>query len=302
LRKTGRGQTTLENYKLTATEFALFRDLIYKVAGISLSDSKRHLVQSRLQKRLRHHNLTQYRQYYDMVASRDSDHPEMIEMVNCITTNKTDFFRERHHFAFVTDTILPEIERRGGPKRLRIWHAGCSTGEEPYTLAIALAEALGPHYDWDVRQLASDIDTQVLAYAERGVYDFDRVDTIPGPLLRKYFLCGRGDKADFVKVKPELKRRIQFRRINLLEENWRIPSEARFDILFCRNVVIYFDEPTRQRLFARFAAVLRPGGYMFIGHSESLVGVSNAFESMGQTIYRLPDLHADAIGTNRHAA
>ncbi len=274
-------------------EFALFRDLIYKVAGISLNESKKHLVQSRLQKRLRHYNLTRYQEYYDLVAGQESDSPELVALVNCITTNKTSFFREPHHFEFVARTILPEMQRqaarRGQEKRLRIWHAGCSTGEEPYTLAIALAEALGSRHDWNIRQLASDIDTQVLAHAQRGVYEQERAEAIPPPLLRKYFLRGRGDQADFVKVKPELQSQITFRRINLLEENWPIRDGARFDIVFCRNVVIYFDKPTRQRLFARYAATLRPGGYLFIGHSESLTGISDAFESLGKTIYRLPE-------------
>ena len=285
-------RTNLETYALTGKEFALFRDLIYKVAGISLSESKKHLVQSRLQKRLRHYEMTRYQDYFNLVAGLDANSPEMIELVNCITTNKTSFFREPHHFEYVTQTILPRIQHqagRGGARRLRVWHAGCSTGEEPYTLAIALADALGPNHDWDIRQLASDIDTQVLAHAERGVYEQERAETVPAPLLRKYFLRGRGDSADYVRVKPELQRQITFRRINLLDDNWPIQSGAKFDIVFCRNVVIYFDKPTRQRLFARYASVLRPGGTLFIGHSESLTGVSDAFESLGKTIYRLPD-------------
>ena len=295
----------MENYALTDHEFALFRDLIYRVAGISLSESKKHLVQSRLQKRLRHHELTRYQDYYDLVAGLDANSPEMIEMVNCITTNKTSFFREPHHFEYVTNTLLPEIERRagrGGTKRLRVWHAGCSTGEEPYTLALALAEALGPNHDWDIRQLASDIDTQVLAHAERGVYDLERAETIPPALLHKYFLRGRGDNADYVRVKPELRRQITFRRINLLDEKWPIQNATRFDIVFCRNVVIYFDKPTRQKLFARYASVLRPGGALFIGHSESLTGVSDAFESVGKTIYRLPDSLATPVEKKWQAA
>ena len=192
------GTTTLENYALSEKEFALFRKLIYEVAGISLGENKKHLVQSRLQKRLRHHNLSHYQQYYDLIALQEVNSPEMVELINCITTNKTDFFREPHHFEFVANTILPEVERRallrGEPKRLRVWHAGCSTGEEPYTLAITLAEALGFAQGWDIRQLASDIDTQVLAHAEQGVYERDRAETIPAPLLRKYFLGGRGTR------------------------------------------------------------------------------------------------------------
>lgn len=296
----------METYALTETEFALFQNLIYKVAGISLSESKKHLVQSRLQKRLRHYDLTSYKAYYDLVATQGENCPELIELVNCITTNKTSFFREPHHFEFVVRSILPEVQRQaarlGESKRLRIWHAGCSTGEEPYTLAIAMAEAFGARHDWDARQLASDIDTQVLAHAERGVYEQERVETIPAPLLRKYFLRGQRNKADYVKVKPELQRQITFRRINLLEEKWPIRAGTLFDIIFCRNVVIYFDKPTRQHLFARYASMLKPGGYLFIGHSESLTGISDSFESLGKTIYRLPEANAEVSERKRKAA
>jgi chemotaxis protein methyltransferase CheR len=278
----------LKNYLITPTEFSLFRDLIYRVAGICLNDNKSSLIQSRLQMRLRHFGFTRYQEYYDLVAACDRSHPEIIEFINCITTNKTEFFREPHHFEFVTDTILPEIERRGLPKRLRIWHAGCSSGEEPYTMAIVLAEALGPHHNWDIRQLASDIDTRVLAHAEQAEYSRDHVGMIAEPLLQKYFLRGRGTKADYVKVKPEIRAQVTFRRINLQDASWPIQNTCRFDIVFCRNVVIYFDRETQQRLFSRYAEALRPGGYLFVGHSESLAGVSDQFEPLGHTIYRLP--------------
>lgn len=283
----------MEEYILKDAEFRQFRELIYKLTGIALAEGKRQLVKSRLSKRLRHYNLGTFQDYYDLVVAQGESGPEITELVNCITTNKTDFFREPHHFQFVSRNIIPEMikQARWGsiPRRLRIWHAGCSTGEEPYTLAMTLAEALRGEGHWDVRQLASDIDTQVLAHAARGVYERERVSPVPEPLLKHYFLRGRDEKSDFVKVRDELRRQITFKQINLLESPWPIRPDVRFDIIFCRNVVIYFDKPTQRRLFARFQEMLRPGGYLFIGHSESLLGVSDAFESLGRTIYRLPE-------------
>ena len=282
----------MDEHILRDDEFKLLRSLIYRLAGISLSDSKRFLVQSRLQKRLRHYHLQTYRQYYDMVVAQGENSPEREVLVNCVTTNKTDFFRESHHFEYVEETLIPELEwridRGEAPPRLWIWHAGCSTGEEPYTLAMVLAEA-GATAGWDIQQVASDIDTAVLARAEQGIYEQDRVQRVPAPLLRKYFLRGSAANAGLCRVRREIRDRVSFQHLNLLDERWPFAPGTRFDMIFCRNVVIYFDKPTRQRLFARFAQMLEPGGHLFIGHSESLIGISDAFDSLGKTIYRLPD-------------
>lgn len=283
----------MEEYNLSDSEFQQLRQLIYQLTGISLAESKRHLVKSRLQKRLIALKLARFKDYYNLLLTEPKDSPERTAFINCVTTNKTDFFRERHHFDFVTRTVVPELASRVAageiPKRIRVWHAGCSTGEEPYTLAITLREALAQRGAWDVRQLASDIDTGVLAHAERGVYERERVKPVPDALLRRYFLSGAGAQAEYVKVRKELQEQITFRQINLLDDPWPMRWDTRFDIIFCRNVVIYFDKPTQKRLFARFEERLHPGGYLFIGHSESLLGISDAFESLGQTIYRLPE-------------
>ena len=284
----------MEEFELTEPEFQQLRKLIYAQTGITLSDAKRHMVKSRLQRRLRHFHLTRFQQYYDLVVSEGENGPEMGELINCITTNKTDFFREPHHFDYVAQQIVPQIMQRAKAGTtapcLKIWHAGCSTGEEPYTLGITLTEVLSKHGGkGNYRQLASDIDTVVLAKAQRGVYEAERVQNIPQNILRRYFLRGTGDKSDLVQVKRELKEPLTFRQINLMAPNWPITSGTQFDIIFCRNVVIYFDKPTQQKLFARYAQYLRPGGWLFIGHSESLHGVSEAFESVGRTIYRLPE-------------
>ncbi len=282
---------TLEEYTLSEEEFALFQKLIYSHAGISLAQSKRLLVQSRLRKRLLHYHLPSYRAYYDLLLAQPKSAEEWSSFINCMTTNKTDFFREEHHFTFAAEQITAEQIQRAKDgecaPRLTIWHAGCSTGEEPYTLAITLAEALQQHSGWQVRQLASDIDTQVLAHAQQGIYDIERVAPVPAPLLRKYFLRGTGDQNGQVRVCNSLREQITFRQINLLQDPWPIRSSVVFDIIFCRNVVIYFDKPTQRTLFARFARMLRPGGYLFLGHSESMLGLSEDFESLGNTIYRL---------------
>lgn len=276
----------MEELTLTDTEFTRFRDLIYKTTGIALGDGKRQMVQSRLQKRLRVHQFAAFSDYYALLTGPSRDDAEKTAFINCITTNKTDFFREPHHFEFAAKRILPEIAAQAGrgTPRLRVWHAGCSTGEEPYTLGMTLAEALEGKSGWDIQQLASDIDTDVLAHAERGVYAAERVASIPLPLLRRHFLRG-GEAQELYQVTPALRAAVTFRQINLLED-WPLRPGTRFDIIFCRNVVIYFDKPTQSRLFARFGERLSPGGYLILGHSESLHGSAGCFEALGHTIYR----------------
>jgi chemotaxis protein methyltransferase CheR len=284
-------------------EFRLFRDLVYQNSGISLADAKKTMLHSRLQKRLRFHNLSSFSTYYELILSRSYEGDELREMINCVTTNKTDFFRESHHFEFVEETILPEIiaasATAGESRKLRVWHAGCSTGEEPYSLAMVLRDSLKSNIDrWDIRQLASDIDTNVLEHAKAGVYERDRFEQVPLKYRSQSFLTGTGERSAYVKIKSELLDMVTFRQINLLDPVWPIQSEVRFDAVFCRNVVIYFDKPTQRTLFARFHKLLRPGGYLIIGHSESLLGVSTDFESLGHTIYRKSesgDIHSEKV-------
>lgn len=277
---------------LTTEEFRIFRDLIYRYAGISLGDHKQPLVNSRLRRRLALYGTNSFSEYYDLVQSLGQESDEFREMINCITTNKTDFFREPHHFKFVANTFVPEIVRLADegrlPKKLRVWHAGCSTGEEAYTLGMVLAETLGRHRSWNVRQLASDIDTVVLGEAAEAIYDEERVSKIPSGLRRRYLLRGTGAQTGLFKVHPSLIEKVTFRQINLLSDPWPFRTDIKFDLLFCRNVMIYFDKQTQKRLIDRFSRVLRPGGYLFIGHSENMLGLSTRYQSIGSTIYRLP--------------
>lgn len=274
---------------LNDRDFRQFRELIYNLSGISLADGKRQMLQSRLRRRLRHHNFSSFGQYYDMVADLSEDSDEIRAMINCVTTNKTDFFRESHHFDFVRDRVVDEIAKQASlgiaPRRIRMWHAGCSTGEEPYSMAMTLREALSGRGDWDVKLLASDIDTDVIEHAAAGIYDTEKTAGIPADLLHRYFLRSRSGDGRYL-AKPALKDWIAFRQINLLDPVWPMRPDVKFDIILCRNVVIYFDKPTQRRLFRRFFDLIRPGGYLFIGHSESLFGVSEDFKSLGHTIYQ----------------
>jgi chemotaxis protein methyltransferase CheR len=267
-------------------EFTLIQSLIKAQTGIALSEHKRSLVASRLGRRLRALGLPSLRTYYDYLMGPNGT-AEMENFVNAMTTNKTDFFREPAHFEFLEREVLPGLMARAlrtGERRIRIWSAGCSTGEEPYTISLALCETLGKMLAWDVRILASDIDTEVLRRASEAIYPQERASEIPTALLQRYFLRGTGSNAGLVKVGREIRSLVTFRRINLLEEPW--PIRTLFDCIFCRNVIIYFDRTTQCRLMSRFAATLKDDGYLFLGHSESLHGVSDQFGVLRNTIYR----------------
>ncbi len=273
-------------YKISDAEFQQLREFIYAHTGIALSDHKRALVYARLGRRLRHHGLESFADYYELLTERDVDGHELVEMINCITTNKTDFFREPHHFKFLSDRVFPDIHARGvgGGRRIRLWSAGTATGEEAYTLAITVREAFPLTEAWDIRILATDIDTRVLAHAERGEYTDEQAERIPQLLLQRYFFHGEGPNAGHVQVKPRLKEIVRFRRLNLMDDPW--PMQGLFDVIFCRNVIIYFDRNTQRRLIERFTRMLRPGGYLMLGHSESLVDGGGALRHMSQSVYQ----------------
>lgn len=275
---------------LTEKEFSLFREMIYKEAGIALGSGKQQLVESRLSKRLRTCNLTSFTEYYKYLNENDRNGEERLKMINALTTNKTDFFREQHHFDYLKSTVFPMLEQKAretGERKIRIWSAACSTGEEPYTLAMTVLDHFGPtsFHGWDIRILASDVDTDVLNHAQKGVYAADRVSDVPRDILKRHFLKSSKDPEVPVQVRPELQELITFRRINFIEPQW--PINTYFDIVFCRNVMIYFDEVTQDRLLTRFADQLVPKGHLFIGHSESILRLDQVYTSLGTTIYRL---------------
>jgi len=263
-------------------EFNFIRHVIGENAGIMLGVNKRQLVQGRLARRLRELGLPSYEAYCDHV--RESGPEELVGLINALTTNVTAFFRENHHFEAMASYMLPEaLQRNQLSRRIRIWSAGCSTGEEPYCLAMVAAECVPATARWDVKILATDIDSEVVNLAQRGVYGMDRLSAVPPQRLRSAFRKGVGPNAGQAKVRPELASLVSFRTLNLLQP-W--PMNGLFDIVFCRNVMIYFDQSTREKLLSRFAAQLAPGGYLCLGHSESIRVGTAPFKLVGKTIYR----------------
>jgi chemotaxis protein methyltransferase CheR len=263
---------------------------VHEITGISLTKQKRALLSSRLCKRLRHHGLATFSQYHELLIREGPTGTERGELINCVTTNKTEFFREPHHFDFLRDTLVPELvarAKRGEPRRVRIWSAGCSTGEEPYSIAMLLADALPAVNEWDSKILASDIDTNVLERAAAGVYSERLVAAVPTGIRQASFeKCL--DPPGY-RVRRELRHMIKFRQINFIQERWSI--RTRFDVIFCRNVTIYFDRPTQEKLYERFTRHLTPHGYLVAGHAENLHWLSHLFTPIGGTVYRVrPDV------------
>jgi chemotaxis protein methyltransferase CheR len=265
----------------TDADFKFICKLVMENTGIALSDRKRDLVYGRLAKRLRSLGMQSFDQYCAHVSVNED---ELNELVNAITTNQTAFFREAHHFDYLRATLLPKLmQYTSAHRRLRIWSAGCSTGEEPYSIAMVLREVLPAGQGWDARILATDIDSNVLAKAQQGIYPEEWASGIPERYLRRNFRRGQGDNAGMVRVNDDVRSLISFRQLNLIQD-W--PMRGPFDMIFCRNVVIYFDKPTQRRLFNRYADLLADGGHLFIGHSETLFNVCDRFTLIGRTIYR----------------
>lgn len=270
--------------RLSDGEFRALSSLVEGELGIKMPPAKKTLLESRLQKRLRALNLASYAEYCDMLFNRGGMETELVHMLDLVTTNKTDFFREEHHFEFLANSALERMVRATGPK-VSIWSAGCSTGEEPYTLAMVLSEFARsrPGMGFDYAITATDISTRVLEAASRGIYQEDRIAPVPAELKRRYFLRSRDSSKALVRVAPELRARVAFSRVNLMDETY--PVEGPFDAIFCRNVIIYFDKPTQERLFAKFCEYLKPGGFIFIGHSETLSGIDLPLRKVATSVY-----------------
>jgi chemotaxis protein methyltransferase CheR len=265
-------------FSFSTADFERVRKLIYQHAGISLSPVKQDMVYSRLARRLRATGKSSFADYLDALEKSGGD--EWERFVNSLTTNLTSFFREPHHFP-----IFAEHLRKLGTRRpIRVWCSAASTGEEPYSIAITVAETFGSNAS-HVSIMASDLDTNVLATAQKGVYPIERVDKLSPERLRKFFLRGTGAQEGYVSVRPELKNMIQFQRINLLDQSYAVKGPL--DVIFCRNVMIYFDKPTQYKILSRFAPLMQPDGLMFAGHSESFLHAADLFKSQGKTVYTL---------------
>jgi chemotaxis protein methyltransferase CheR len=270
-------------FKFSDADFRSLAQFAYAHAGIALADSKRNLIYSRLSRRLRALGQTTFKEYRDYLAENES---ELENFINAISTNLTKFFREAHHFDhFRTHVAVPFVQEAHGRsgQRLRVWSAGCSTGEEPYTIAVVLKREIRNPADHDVRILATDIDTNVIAKGAAGEYPVSSIDEVP-KTYREYFQPVGGDpNAAEIVMGDEVRSLISFARLNLMEP-W--PFRGRFDAIFCRNVMIYFDGPTKSKLVDRFTQQLKPGGWLYIGHSESLIGSHPGLQLVGRTVYR----------------
>ncbi len=277
------GEEKQREFRFTRKDFDFLRKISNQRTGIVVTDDKFDMFYSRLSRRVRSLGLHDFAAYCAFVRE-DASGNEVLELVNAITTNLTAFFRERHHFDYLTREIIPQIKQsNASQRRFRIWSAGCSTGEEPYSLAMTLQESAAQLRGWDYRISATDIDSNVLSTAARGVYAQDRVKDLERARLKRWFFRGRGSKQGLVRVKPALQALIDFGQLNLMDD-WRM--EEPLDVIFCRNVIIYFDQETKKRLVERYARNLKIGGHLFVGHSESLYKVSERFELIGNTIYR----------------
>jgi chemotaxis protein methyltransferase CheR len=272
------GTAAEQEFTFGAADFERVRKLIYQRAGISLHAGKQAMVYSRLSRRLRETGLRSFAEYLNRLEQHTGPQAEAEwqEFVNCLTTNLTSFFREEHHF----HALAQDLQARAG-RPLRIWCSAASTGEEPYSIAITVLEALGASPN--CRILASDIDTKVLATAQRGVYDADSRGLSP-ERLKRHFLRGTGANAGSIRVRPELARLIEFRPFNLMTPSWSSLGEG-FDIVFCRNVMIYFDAPTQRKVLQRMHAAMRPGALLYVGHSENFTDARELFTLRGKTIY-----------------
>jgi chemotaxis protein methyltransferase CheR len=283
-------QNRTKQYSLSNSEFKFICQLVYDSSGIVLDERKREMLYRRLMRRTRDLGLSSFSEYCQLLKSGSED--EFPQFINAITTNLTSFFRESHHFDYLRKNFIPEMLRqnRSTPNkqsnRLRIWSSACSTGEEPYSIAITLIQAMGSALvNWDARILATDLDSDVIATAKSGIYKNERLEELDEKMQKKWFHKGSGGNSGLAKVDPRLPALITFKQLNLLE-SW--PMNGPFDIIFCRNVLIYFDTETQGNLISRYRELLKPGGILFLGHSENIPKDQAQFEFMGRTIFRKP--------------
>ena len=269
----------LREFAFDDQDFEAIRAQVKSLTGINLTRQKRELVYGRLAVRLRALGIRTFREYRRVVAG---DSHEQVRMCNAITTNLTAFFREPHHFEHLRDQVLPAFRERSGERRMRIWSAGCSSGEEAYSIAMTVLEALPEAQSWNVRILATDLDSDMMATAATGHYPPDRVKGLSEARLRRFFTEHKERGHSTYVVRPEVRSLVTFKQLNLMQP---LPMSGPLDVVFCRNTVIYFDKDTQRDLFARIAPLQRPGDLLYLGHSESLLSVSDDYESIGRTTY-----------------
>jgi chemotaxis protein methyltransferase CheR len=278
--------TLYASAKINDREFQRFSSLIYDRVGIQLPPGKKTMLEARLQKRLKTLSIDTFEDYAQYVFSPEGQQMELVHLIDVVTTNKTDFFREAAHFDYLTQKALPALMQtgKGRGSEIRLWSAGCSSGEEPYTLAMVLSDFAAAHHGFRYSILASDISTRILETAQAAVYPKERTDCIAMNYKKNYLLRSKDRSRGLVRVCPEIRSRVTFRRINFMDPDLGIAEKM--DVIFCRNVVIYFDKPTQQELMRKFHRQLRPGGFLFLGHSETLNGINTDFTTVGSTVYQ----------------
>lgn len=269
--------------RIGARQFKALAALIQAEAGINLKASKQTMLEGRLRRRARSAGFATVGDYCDYVLSPDVGSGEIEQLINAVTTNKTDFFREPLHFDFLLETVLPEFAENR-QRMIRCWSAACSTGAEPYTLAMLLDEFARHNRGTDYQIIATDLDTEVLSTAIKGIYPRDLVEPVPDHLRRRYVLQAKRPDRHEVRIAPELRRKVSFGRLNLMDA--RYPLDDLMDIIFCRNVLIYFDKETQEAVVNRLCERLRPGGYLFLGHSESITGFTHCLTQVAGTVFR----------------
>ncbi len=274
-------------YKATLSneDFKRLSTFIFKEYGIKMPEVKRTMLQSRLHKRLRELNMTNYKDYVDFVFSKEGQGNEVIHMIDVVSTNKTDFFREPVHFDFLHSHVLPELLNGERPNRLiKLWSAGCSSGEEPYTLAMSISEYMLEHPGFDYSIFATDISSRILKSAVDAIYKDNRVEMLPIQLKKRYLLKSKDRINPTVRIVPDLRRRVSFQRLNFMDNSYNVPEN--FDIIFCRNVLIYFDRETQEKVINKLCTKLKPDGFFFLGHSESITNFDVPLKQLKPTIFR----------------
>jgi chemotaxis protein methyltransferase CheR len=271
---------------MSSAEFQHLSEYIFDHCGIKMSPVKKPILEGRLQKRLRSLGIGSYKEYCDYLFHSPERETERVHMIDCVTTNKTDFFREPVHFRFLTDTLLPEFVSASGSEchKIKVWSAACSSGEEPYTLAMVLSDFACQFPGVQFEIIATDISTRVLEKARLGIYEESQVAVVPLCMRQKYLLRGKDRGKQLVRITPKVRARVQFQRANLMDEHI-MPLDS-LDVIFCRNVIIYFDRQTQYKLLERLSHCLKPGGYLFLGHSETVHGFALPFSRVTSTIYR----------------
>jgi len=265
--------------------FARLSSYVTREYGIKLPVNKRSMLESRLNKKVKSLGMDNYKQFLDYIFSDEGKQRELFHVIDLITTNKTDFFREPEHFRFLTETYLPQWTDAEGKRSMNVWSAGCSSGEEPYTLIMVLEEFRKRNPQFMYNLLASDVSIRVIQSAFKGIYTMDKILALPVELKRAYFLRSKS-QPDLVRVKPEYRKKIAYRRINFMDDGFGLAKHD-YDIIFCRNVLIYFDKATQEKVIQKFISHLRPGGLLFLGHSESIMGMNLPLKQLRPTVYQV---------------